>query len=165
MTLPQIFAFAIVVAMMGLFVWGRLRYDLVALLALLAAVLTGIVPADKAFSGFSDDIVIIVACALLVSAAVERSGAVETVLRGEGGHSFGMRRRDDLLGLAQDPRPGIAPRQVHGFRQRLLQEAALTVAIGAVAGRTEGLYPLAVGFDQGDVDPIERGAAHQTECR
>jgi di/tricarboxylate transporter len=78
---PQILAFAIVVVMMGLFVWGRLRYDLVALLALLAAVLTGIVPADKAFSGFSDDIVIIVACALLVSAAVERSGAVETVLR------------------------------------------------------------------------------------
>ena len=81
MTLPQILAFAIVVAMMGLFVWGRLRYDLVALLALLAAVLSGIVPADKAFSGFSDDIVIIVACALLVSAAVERSGAVETLLR------------------------------------------------------------------------------------
>jgi di/tricarboxylate transporter len=81
MTLPQTLAFAIVVAMMGLFVWGRLRYDLVALLALLAAVLTGVVPADKAFSGFSDDIVIIVACALLVSAAVERSGAVETLLR------------------------------------------------------------------------------------
>ena len=65
---------------MALFVWGRLRYDLVALLALLAAIATGIVPADKAFSGFSDDIVIIVACALLVSAAVGRSGVVEDAL-------------------------------------------------------------------------------------
>jgi di/tricarboxylate transporter len=48
---------------------------------LFAAVLAGIVPADKAFSGFSDDIVIIVACALLVSAAVERSGIVEILMR------------------------------------------------------------------------------------
>ena len=81
MTTPQILAFAIIGAMMAMFVWGRLRYDLVAVLALLAAIVAGIVPYDKAFSGFSDDIVIIVACALLVSAAVQRSGIVDTVLR------------------------------------------------------------------------------------
>jgi di/tricarboxylate transporter len=80
MTLPQIFAFAIVAGMMALFIWGRLRYDMVAVLALLAAVLTGIVPHDKAFSGFSDDIVIIVASALLVSAAVSKSGVLEAAL-------------------------------------------------------------------------------------
>ena len=61
MTLDQGLAFAIVAAMMALFVWGRLRYDLVAMLALLAAIAVGIVPADQAFTGFSDDIVIIVA--------------------------------------------------------------------------------------------------------
>ena len=60
MTTPQILAFAILAAMMALFVWGRLRYDMVAVLALLAGVAAGIVPTDKAFSGFSDDIVIIV---------------------------------------------------------------------------------------------------------
>jgi di/tricarboxylate transporter len=81
MTTPQILAFAIVGAMMALFVWGRLRYDLVAVLALFAAIVAGIVPHDKAFSGFSDDIVIIVASALLVSAAVQRSGIVETLMR------------------------------------------------------------------------------------
>ena len=66
MTLPQFFAFAIVGAMMALFVWGRLRYDLVAMLALLAAIADGVVAPKDAFSGFSDDIVIIVASALLV---------------------------------------------------------------------------------------------------
>src|SRR5512145_1630863 len=81
MTIPQILAFAIIGVMMALFVWGRLRYDLVAVLALFAAIVAGIVPYDKAFSGFSDDIVIIVASALLVSAAVQRSGIVETLLR------------------------------------------------------------------------------------
>ena len=77
MTLQQSFAFAIIAGMMALFVWGRLRYDLVAVLTLLAALAAGIVPHDKAFSGFSDDIVIIVASALLVSAAVARSGVIE----------------------------------------------------------------------------------------
>ena len=81
MTLQQALAFGILAAMMALFVWGRLRYDLVAVLALMASVIAGIVPHDKAFTGFSDDIVIIVGSALLVSAAVERSGVIETVLR------------------------------------------------------------------------------------
>ena len=81
MTSHQAFALGIVAAMMTLFVWGRFRYDLVAALALIAAVAVGIVPAKEAFSGFSDDIVIIVASALLVSAAVARSGVLEAGLR------------------------------------------------------------------------------------
>jgi len=80
MTLQQALAFVIVAGMMGLFVWGRIRYDMVAALALLAAVLTGIVPAKEAFTGFSDDIVIIVGSALLVSAAVAKSGVMEAAL-------------------------------------------------------------------------------------
>lgn len=81
MTLDQALAFAVVAGMMALFVWGRLRYDLVALLALLAAVATGIVPAESAFTGFGSDIVMIVGTALVVSAAVSRSGAVDAALR------------------------------------------------------------------------------------
>jgi di/tricarboxylate transporter len=80
MTQDQIFAFAVLTGMMAIFIWGRLRYDLVAVLALLAAVFTGIVPHREAFSGFGDDIVIIVASALVVSAAVARSGVMEAVL-------------------------------------------------------------------------------------
>jgi di/tricarboxylate transporter len=80
MSQPQMLSFAIVAGMMALFVWGRFRYDLVAVLSLLAAVLVGVVPADKAFTGFSDDIVIIVASALLVSAAVAKSGVLEAAL-------------------------------------------------------------------------------------
>jgi len=80
MTFSQALAFAVISGMMVLFIWGRLRYDLVAVLALLTSVLVGIVPADKAFTGFSDDIVIIVASALLVSAAVSRSGVMEAAI-------------------------------------------------------------------------------------
>jgi di/tricarboxylate transporter len=80
MTQAQAFAFAILTGLMVAFIWGRLRYDLVAVLALLAAVFTGIVPHKAAFSGFGDDIVIIVASALVVSAAIERSGVIEAFL-------------------------------------------------------------------------------------
>ncbi len=81
MTPDQAIAFGIVGVTIGLFIWGRLPYELVALLALLAGIVTGVVPADAAFKGFSDDIVIIVASALLVSAAVARSGVVEAAMR------------------------------------------------------------------------------------
>jgi di/tricarboxylate transporter len=81
MTQDQFFAFAVLVGMVVVFALGRLRYDLVAVLALLAAVLLGVVPHEAAFVGFGDDIVIIVGSALVVSAAVERSGVVEASLR------------------------------------------------------------------------------------
>ncbi len=81
MTTPQMLAFGILGGTMILFIWGRLRYDLVAILALLASVAAGTVSADKAFSGFSDDIVIIVASALVVSGAIARSGIIESGVR------------------------------------------------------------------------------------
>ena len=81
MTLPQIFSFAVIAAMMVAFIWGRFRYDLVAALALLASVALGIVPPDHAFTGFADDIVIIVGSALLVSAGVARSGIMELLIQ------------------------------------------------------------------------------------
>lgn len=81
LTLPQFLSFAVIALMMAAFVWGRLRYDLVAVLALLAALAVGVVPLEDAFSGFSNDIVIIVGSALLVSAGVARSGIMEYALR------------------------------------------------------------------------------------
>ncbi len=81
MTIPQILAFSIIAFMMVAFVWGRWRYDLVAVGALLAAVAVGVVKPEAAFSGFSDDIVIIVGSALVVSAAVSRSGIMEVAIQ------------------------------------------------------------------------------------
>jgi di/tricarboxylate transporter len=81
MTLEQTFAFVVIALMMAAFIWGRFRYDIVACCSLLLALALGIVPFDKAFSGFSDDIVIIVGSALLVSAAVARSGIVNVAVK------------------------------------------------------------------------------------
>ncbi|RJT41355.1 SLC13 family permease [Mesorhizobium waimense] len=81
LTLSQTLSFVVIALMMGAFVWGRFRYDLVAALALLLALAVGVVPLDEAFTGFSDDIVIIVGSALLVSAGVARSGIMEFAIQ------------------------------------------------------------------------------------
>lgn len=81
MTTEQILAFAVIGAMMAAFLWDRLRYDVVACVTLIVAVALGLVPAAEAFSGFSDDIVIIVGSALVVSAGVARSGIVDLAIK------------------------------------------------------------------------------------
>ena len=102
MTLPQILAFTIIFVMMALFAWGRLRYDLVAAVALMAAVIVGIVPPEQAFKGFSDDIVIIVGSALVVSAAVARSGVIERVARWLGPYFIDHQPADRRAGRLGD---------------------------------------------------------------
>ncbi len=81
MTTPQILSFALVVGAIITFAWGRFRYDLVSLVALLTGMAVGIVPVKSAFSGFTSDVVVIIASALVVSAAVARSGVVETAIK------------------------------------------------------------------------------------
>jgi di/tricarboxylate transporter len=81
MRTDQWLSLVVIAVMMIAFVWGRYRYDLIAVGALLTAIVVGVVPAKSAFSGFSDDIVIIVASALIVSAAISRSGIMDMALR------------------------------------------------------------------------------------
>jgi len=81
MTLPQTLIFAILVGTMGLFLWGRFRHDVVALAALMACVLVGVVPAADAFAGFGHPAVITVACVLVLSQGLQNSGAVDALAR------------------------------------------------------------------------------------
>ncbi|TZG27304.1 SLC13 family permease [Sphingomonas montanisoli] len=97
MTTPQWLSVATLIGMMALFLWGRFRYDVTAIIALLAAIALGIVSPKDAFAGFSDDIVIIVGSALVISAAMQRSGLIEGALRLLGGHV--TRVRSQLLVL------------------------------------------------------------------
>jgi di/tricarboxylate transporter len=75
MTTEQALLFGILAVMLAFFVWGRVRYDVVALGALVAATLLGLVPAGTAFAGFGNTAVITVALVLTISAGLTRSGA------------------------------------------------------------------------------------------
>ena len=76
MTFEQGQIFVILVASMGLFIWGRWRHDVVALGALLTCVIAGLVPEREAFSGFGHPAVITVASVLVLSHGLQRTGAV-----------------------------------------------------------------------------------------
>ena len=81
MTVDQSILFVLLFCVFVLLIWGRWRYDLVAFSALLVAVLTGIVPADRAFSGFGHPATVIIALVLIASRGLYNSGAIELVAR------------------------------------------------------------------------------------
>ncbi|NWN82303.1 MAG: anion permease [Halomonas sp.] len=73
--------FLVLGATLAAFVWGRFRYDLVALAALLGSVMLGLVPGDEAFRGFGHPAVITVAAVLVLSRGFEYSGVVDLISR------------------------------------------------------------------------------------
>lgn len=81
MTYAQMMTFVIIGVTIGLFIWNKIRFDIVAILSLFAAVIAGIVPAEKAFTGFADPVVVTVACILVISAAISRSGFIDFIMK------------------------------------------------------------------------------------
>jgi len=81
LTGSQALSFAIIGGAVLAFAWGRFRYDVIALVALFAGVITRDVPIKAAFTGFTSDVVVIIACALIVSAAIQQSGVIEWAVR------------------------------------------------------------------------------------
>jgi len=81
MTADQATLFILLFLVFVFLIWGRWRYDLVAFIALLAALLTGIVPASQAFSGFGHPATVIIALVLIVSRGLSNSGVIELIAR------------------------------------------------------------------------------------
>ena len=81
MTTDQAILFTLLFFVFALLIWGRLRYDLVAFMALIAALVLGVVPREQAFSGFGHPATIIIALVLIVSKGLSNSGVVELVAK------------------------------------------------------------------------------------
>ncbi len=79
MSVDQILILSILMITILLFVFGKWRHDVVALLSLTACVAVGIVPSEAAFLGFSHPAVITVACVLVMSYSLQRTGAIDVV--------------------------------------------------------------------------------------
>ncbi|MFO7924053.1 MAG: SLC13 family permease [Bacteroidales bacterium] len=73
------YVFIVLGLVLVLFAWGKIRHDLVALLALFALVVPGIVAAEKAFSGFGHPAVITVAAVLIIGKGLEYSGLIDVL--------------------------------------------------------------------------------------
>lgn len=63
------------------FIWGKLRFDFVALSSLIIATLLGLVAPGEAFDGFANSAVITVAAILVLSEGLVRSGVVDATVQ------------------------------------------------------------------------------------
>jgi di/tricarboxylate transporter len=79
MTYEQTSIFVILGLTLAAFMWGRWRYDVVAFVALIATVILGLLPAARAFTGFSHPATITVIEVLILSRALSNSGAVDII--------------------------------------------------------------------------------------
>lgn len=69
--------FGTLLLVLGLFAWGRIRHDFVALIALFILIIVGIVDPVSAFEGFGHPAVITVAAVLVIGKALEHSGLID----------------------------------------------------------------------------------------
>jgi len=78
----QTIVFGTLIIALALFIHGRVRYDIVALLALFTVTITGVVGWDTAFLGFANPAVITVAAILVISRGLQNAGLIEMITRG-----------------------------------------------------------------------------------
>ncbi|WP_372964681.1 SLC13 family permease [Marinobacter sp.] len=81
MNIEQGTVFAVLGVTLALFVWNRLRFDVVAMLALLAIAVAGLVPTEDLFAGFGHPAVITVAAVLVISQGLVNSGFVDAIAK------------------------------------------------------------------------------------
>jgi di/tricarboxylate transporter len=81
MTQDQVILFVLLILVFVFLIWGRWRYDLVAFVALMCALLTGVIPVSQAFAGFGHPATIIIALVLIVSRGLSNSGVIELIAR------------------------------------------------------------------------------------
>ena len=69
----------LMIMLVTLFIWGKIRYDAVSLIMLSLFVIFGFIPASEAFSGLGHPAVVTVALVLLISKGLEKSGFISFV--------------------------------------------------------------------------------------
>ncbi|WP_146344720.1 SLC13 family permease [Phaeobacter marinintestinus] len=141
MTLDQTILFSLFLAVFGLLLWGRFRYDLVAFSALLAGVVLGVVPVKDAFTGFGHPATLVVALVLIVSAGLVRSGAVFLITRTLVDTSRGLGAHIAVMG-------GIGA-VLSAFMNNVAALALLMpvdIQTARKAGRSPGLTLMPLGF-------------------
>ena len=77
MTTDQLIVFGVLAVALAMFIWNRWRYDIVALMALLAVALAGIVPPGEVFAGLGHPAVVTVAAVLVISRGLLNAGVVD----------------------------------------------------------------------------------------
>lgn len=73
--------FLLLASALVLFIWGKIRYDFIALAVLFVLSILRIIPVEDTFSGFGHPAVITVAAVMIVSQGLQNSGLIDLIAR------------------------------------------------------------------------------------
>lgn len=76
-----LFVYGLLLATIFLFVCGFLRLDVIAILVILILMLSGMLTPTEALAGFSDSVVILIACFFVVGEALVRTGVAHSSVK------------------------------------------------------------------------------------
>lgn len=79
--MAQIIVYFTLVFLLSMFIWDKIRYDFVALLGLFIISITGVIPMNSAFLGFSNPAVVTVVAVMMISKGMQHSGLLDMVVR------------------------------------------------------------------------------------
>jgi len=94
----QSIVFLLISTTLVLFIWGRIRYDLIAFMALIAGAIFGVIPTYDVFSGFGHPAVVIIALVLIISRGLIRSGSIELISSNLSNFTSGVKTHIALMG-------------------------------------------------------------------
>jgi di/tricarboxylate transporter len=78
---PTTYTFLVLAITIALFIWGKIRSDLIAVVSLLALFVGGVLTTSEALSGFGDSTVIMIAALFVVGEGLSRTGVTSWLSR------------------------------------------------------------------------------------
>ncbi len=142
MTLEIALCLTILGAAVALFAWDRIPADVLALGVMLSVIATGLLPADKAFAGFSSDTVMMILGLLIMSAGLIQTGVVDIA----GRHLFNIAGQNPAIFL---PVITISVAVVSAFMSNTAATAffvPLVIGYAAKTGASPSMFLLPLAF-------------------
>jgi di/tricarboxylate transporter len=142
MTEQTLIVFGVLACAVGLFAWGRPRADIVAVLVVLALMLSRVLTPQESLAGFGDPVVILIAAIFIVSEALVNTGVAHRL--GEAMLKAGHGSETRLIVLIMVLAGGIGAFMSSSAIVAMLIPVVLTIANKAALNRKRMLMPLSV---------------------
>ena len=142
MTEQMLIVFGVLAGAVGVFAWGRIRADIVAILVVLALMLSGVLTPQESLAGFGDPVVILIAAIFIVGEALVNTGVAQRL--GEAVLKAGHGSETRLIVLIMLLAGGIGAFMSSSAIVAMLIPVVLTIANKTGLNRKRMLMPLSV---------------------
>ncbi len=147
LTYPELTVIGIIVILLALIAFTRLRIDLIALLVLLMVALTQLVPPGDALSGFSSAVVITIIGLLVITRSLEQTGVMQWVARQLCAYGRGSEAK--LIALVMSAGAAVSLLMNNVAAAAVLLPAVLQVSRDGGVAASKLMIPLAFGVTVG----------------